>query len=98
MLDNFPRIFVKDLETEGTLQLPKDQAHHLVRVLRAKPADRLELFDGRGHVGDGVLLDPSGSTVNVENIRETSQQSRVSVCFGLGKSKAVEFILRQADF
>jgi 16S rRNA (uracil1498-N3)-methyltransferase len=42
-----------------TVTLPDDEAHHLVKVLRLRPGDRVAIFDGDGHEWHGTL-DSSG--------------------------------------
>jgi 16S rRNA (uracil1498-N3)-methyltransferase len=44
-----PRFFVPHAETTGsTIELPADEALHLVRVLRSRAGDAVRVFDGRG--------------------------------------------------
>lgn len=42
----------------GVVELDESESHHALRVLRLRPGDRVTLFDGRGHVGSGHLLEP----------------------------------------
>jgi 16S rRNA (uracil1498-N3)-methyltransferase len=45
-----PRFFAPALDAgDETVQLPKDEAEHLTRVLRLGPGDSVAVFDGRGH-------------------------------------------------
>jgi 16S rRNA (uracil1498-N3)-methyltransferase len=39
----------------GTVLLRGEEAHHLARVTRARPGDRVRLFDGTGNRWEGVL-------------------------------------------
>jgi 16S rRNA (uracil1498-N3)-methyltransferase len=44
------RFFAPDLDLEqGETLLPRDEAHHLVRVMRLGIGDEVAVFDGRGH-------------------------------------------------
>ena len=44
-----PRFFVPQAETTGSVvQLPDDEAAHLVHVLRLRAGDAIRVFDGRG--------------------------------------------------
>ncbi len=43
------RYLVRTLPDAGECTLPDDVAHHVGRVLRARPGDELVLFDGDGH-------------------------------------------------
>jgi 16S rRNA (uracil1498-N3)-methyltransferase len=44
----------------GRVTIDADQAHHARRVLRMKIGDAVEVFDGRGHHGLGVLQEFTG--------------------------------------
>lgn len=43
------------LATSGSVQLDGTEAHHLLHVLRGKPGDSVELFDGQGLVAAAVI-------------------------------------------
>lgn len=44
-----PRFYVPEADvTESVIELPEDEASHLVRVLRLRAGDRLRVFNGRG--------------------------------------------------
>ena len=44
-----PRFLVPELDAERPeVTLPRDEGHHLSRVLRMKPGDEVAVFDGRG--------------------------------------------------
>jgi len=45
--------------------LPPDESHHLARVLRIQPGQRVTLFDGRGGVAESVVESISKSKVKV---------------------------------
>ncbi|HOH51592.1 MAG TPA: hypothetical protein PLI98_12715, partial [Candidatus Hydrogenedentes bacterium] len=50
--------------------LPKEEARHAVAVLRLRPGDRLEVFDGLGLSGSGTFVrgDRSGAVVSLEHL------------------------------
>jgi 16S rRNA (uracil1498-N3)-methyltransferase len=50
-----PRFYCPLLSTAGSVTLPEGEAHHLARVLRVAEGDVVELFNGRGLVGHGVV-------------------------------------------
>lgn len=56
------RVFVGDLVDTlapgDTVELPGDEAAHVLRVKRLGPGDTLTLLDGRGGIGVGTLLEP----------------------------------------
>jgi 16S rRNA (uracil1498-N3)-methyltransferase len=44
-----PRFYAPDLDpSSGSVELPADESHHLVRVLRLTAGDQVVVFDGRG--------------------------------------------------
>ena len=44
-----PRFYVPDLDSSsGSAELPAEESHHLVRVLRLAGGDQVVVFDGRG--------------------------------------------------
>ncbi len=49
------RFFCPTLADGTTVTLADDEFHHLVHVLRAKPGDQVELFDGAGRSGTAVV-------------------------------------------
>ena len=40
----------------GPVELSADEASHAFRVMRRRPGDRIELFDGRGHCAEAEIL------------------------------------------
>jgi len=50
------RVLVPAAAREGdVLDVPADEAGHLVRVLRLGPGAAVRVFDGRGHEWDATL-------------------------------------------
>jgi 16S rRNA (uracil1498-N3)-methyltransferase len=83
------------------VELPPDESRHLVRVLRARRGDRLELTDGRGRVFAAVLAaaDPRRAVARIEEVRadaaETAAPRLVLAC-GVVKGRRFERLLAQA--
>ena len=50
-----PRIFCPELSSPTHKCTNIKQIHHLAKVLRLKPNDNVELFDGKGTTGNGVV-------------------------------------------
>ncbi len=58
------RVFAEDLSgTHATIDGP--EAHHLLNVLRLKPGDEVQLFDGQGTVADGTIQSGSRKSARV---------------------------------
>ncbi|MEK6677289.1 MAG: RsmE family RNA methyltransferase [Planctomycetota bacterium] len=60
-----PRLYCPSL-TLGLVELPREESHHVLSVLRASPGDEVELFDGRGAVATGVLTHVQRKVVQVQ--------------------------------
>jgi 16S rRNA (uracil1498-N3)-methyltransferase len=59
-----PRFLAPDLDAaRGTATLTDGEAHHLSRVLRLGPGDRVAIFDGRGHEFEASVDRIAGGTV-----------------------------------
>lgn len=56
-----PRLYWPAPLAEGTAPLPEGAARHLLKVLRRRDGDPVSLFDGQGHVAEGVLCDVAGT-------------------------------------
>ena len=75
-----PRAFCELLLTDDVV-VDDAEAHHLLHVLRFKPGDHLQLFDGCGMEADAVVTRISRREVfcTVTTRRQTSQNDRVRV-------------------
>lgn len=75
-----PRAFCELLLTDDVV-VDDTEAHHLLHVLRFKPGDRLQLFDGCGMEADAVVTRISRREVfcTVTTRRQTSRIDRVRV-------------------
>jgi 16S rRNA (uracil1498-N3)-methyltransferase len=54
-MPTLPRFYCPTLSSAGSATLSEAEAHHLSRVLRCKVGDAVELFNGQGVVGQGVI-------------------------------------------
>ena len=61
------------LQSGDTIVLPKETGHHLLRVLRLRVGDEIEVFDGHGHVALGLLLDGIPARLQISEIREATR-------------------------
>ena len=86
------------LET-GSLTLDARESHHLMRVLRAKPGQTVEVLDGRGtrYFGRIVTADAKAVQVEVDSFEKTqAPRPRVTLLQSIPKGKAMDLILRMA--
>lgn len=62
MLDRF---YVPEGIDQSETELPAEEAHHALHVLRKGPGDQLSLFDGRGRVATGRIAKAGRKSVRV---------------------------------
>ena len=67
-----PRLYWPAPLPTGTVPLPDAAARHLLKVLRRRDGDPVELFDGAGWVAEATLCDvsPKGGQLTVSDARE----------------------------
>ena len=58
---------------DGVASLPSDQAHHLRKVLRLRPGDGVEIFDGKGSGYTGQV-DLQDGKIFVRELRSLATQ------------------------
>lgn len=84
----------------GIVALSAEEAHHALRVLRVRPGDAVELFDGLGHAWTGAIAGLSRSEVSVEISGETftpREHAGLSLAQAwLHRDKVIDDIIRDA--
>ncbi len=85
--------------TPEPLLLPPEAAHHLLRVLRCRPGQPLELYDGTGRVYDGELAgtDPKRPVARIHAIHLAPRPPgpRLLLACGLVKQRAADLIVEK---
>ena len=87
------------LDVEAVVPLPADQAHYVRQVMRRKPGDYVELFNGRdgGFLGEIVEASKKLVTISVsEQIRVPANDFPLSLCFAVVKRGPVEMMVQKA--
>ncbi len=93
------RFQVADVGDVGaSIVLPSDAAHHLVRVLRGKAGQTIELFDGDGHTALATVndIDDGVVTVVINEIRTTPTTRSVTLVLAVIKGPAMDAAVRMA--
>ncbi len=89
----------EDLDAE-VVTLPDDVAHHLRKVLRLRPGDRIELRDGRGNGWSAVIREMKGRGVRVavgEKLSVCNESPlMLTLALAFSRSDRMELALRQA--
>lgn len=78
--------------------LETEQAHHAVRVLRIESGSKIELFNGKGLIGQATVLVTSKKAVElqIDSVQSIENPWKLTLAFSLGKPASTEFILRRA--
>lgn len=92
-------LFPEAIVEGDSLRLDPRESHHLIRVLRAKVGDSVEVLDGRGSVYPGriTLADSKQVVLDLGVVRREAQPScRVTLLQSIPKGKTMDLILRMA--
>lgn len=83
----------------GRIALPPDEAHHARAVLRSRIGDRVELFDGRGAVGRGIIsaIERHSVKVDVEQVEqvEFDLRHRIVLAVAVGKAHRQSYLVEK---
>lgn len=83
-----------DLVADRECELPPSLQHHLNRVLRLPPGEKIRLFDGSGRVAEGFLI--SSDKVRVDHLNMVPEPiCRIHLIQGLAKGDKTELILQK---
>lgn len=91
----FPEASIED----GLIVLDSRESHHLVRVLRAKVGETVEVLDGTGHRYFGSIASADGKAMQIKVDSEEfmpAQEPRVTLLQSIPKGKTMDLILRMA--
>jgi 16S rRNA (uracil1498-N3)-methyltransferase len=96
-----PRFHVPDLNaTAERVELPEDEAEHLVRVLRFGVGDEVEVFDGRGALWRAEIVEAGKKSAAVRLIaRSTAARElgvRVTLVVSVLKGDKMDGVVRDA--
>lgn len=95
------RVYVAaDLSSGNSLQLPRDAAHHVARVLRMQAGDALLLFDGKGHQHHAVILAIKGVEVcvSIGDAQTDVAESPLAITLvqGISRGERMDWALQKA--
>tara|TARA_Y100001970_G_C14244755_1_gene867340 strand:+ start:1446 stop:2162 length:717 start_codon:yes stop_codon:yes gene_type:complete len=79
----------KEFKPEDSIQLSKDSSRHLIKVLRKKSGDEIELFDGKGRSCRAILLRPVKDKLPVKIVSDSffSRRDKIEINIGLSLIK-----------
>jgi 16S rRNA (uracil1498-N3)-methyltransferase len=94
------RLFVGDPLRAGACVVPGDaQAHYLLHVMRAKPGDRISLFNGADGEWLARVAGLSKRSCSLECERQVAPQAEVPdvwLCFAPIKKTAADYVVQKA--
>ena len=97
---SFPRVFVgADLAAGTPVELDRDQANHLVNVLRLKEGDAAVLFNGRDGAWLGKLTHAGKKSATLDVVVQTAHQTPASdLWFGFAPLKVgrLDYVVQKA--
>ena len=92
--------FPGDIPEHGVFDLPADQAHHVVHVLRLTAGEVVTVFDGRGteHAATLERVARSGISVRVGEARRVSRESPLAVTLaqGISSGERMDYTIQKA--
>lgn len=84
----------------GSFDLPPDAAHHAARVLRLREGDPVQIFDGLGNEGHGVIAEIGGKRVVISGIAaigmDRESPLKVLLAQALTSSEKMDWVLQKA--
>jgi 16S rRNA (uracil1498-N3)-methyltransferase len=94
------RFYAPQFLDQRVVELPEDEAHHLLRVLRLKMGDTIAVFDGKGSEAVARVESIGSRRVSLKILepRQPAPESAVAVTLGqaLLKSDKMERVIRDA--
>jgi 16S rRNA (uracil1498-N3)-methyltransferase len=84
----------------GTLELPSDAAHHARRVLRLRPNDAVQVFDGRGAALNGKICEINNRHVLLHELQtciaDAEPALRIVLAQAMCGSEKMDWVVQKA--
>lgn len=95
-----PRIFVQSIPEQGTIDITGEDAGYLLRVLRCKKGDRLNIFDSQGRTCTARIIKVANGKVYAE-LREclsevTESHLRLTLLQAILKGQKMDLVIQKA--
>lgn len=96
-----PRVFVDaSLHVGDSLELNAAAHHHLIRVLRHSPKDRIVVFNGRGGEFEAILsrVDHTTSSIVIDRFIDCNRESplQLKLLQGVSRGDRMDYCLQKA--
>ncbi len=87
--------------TAAAIDLPPDASHHLLRVLRVRPGERVGLLTGQGHAAEATVASAAAGRVTLAVLAETRRETpppavAVTLFQAIPKHALMDTLVRQA--
>lgn len=93
------RCYCPNASLSGRLTLEGEEAHHALRVMRMRPGELCEVFDGKGNAAVAKLLSAQGSRMELDVQRPLPPLPRVAditLALAIPKGSHMELIVQKA--
>lgn len=97
-MSRVPRLLGPGLPASGRWTLEGDEAHHVVRVLRARPGDAVNVFDGAGREAACVVAAVHRDAVELDVVREIASprpSREVVLCAAIPRGERMEWMVEK---
>ncbi len=98
---NLPFVFVSHQPQNDLITLSGGEAKHLIKSLRAKPADNFIAFDGNGNGWVAEVINISKSTVTAKSLETIAQKrenvTELQIAVGMVKSTRMDWAIEKAS-
>jgi 16S rRNA (uracil1498-N3)-methyltransferase len=84
------------LEPGGSLELPADEANHVLKVLRGRNGDYIEVVDGAGRLFAATLLGGREAAVTEELAAPDSAEAEISLHQAVPKGGRMDLVVEKA--
>jgi 16S rRNA (uracil1498-N3)-methyltransferase len=88
-----------DQKQADQVHITGPEAHHMARVLRMQPGNHLELFDGKGGIARGEILQISSRKVSIKILSHSTAVETtppLSLVQAMLKGKKMDFLIQKA--
>ena len=91
--------YTPDQENSGTVRITGSEAHHMATVLRMQPGTPLELFDAKGGIAGGEILEISAREVTIQILScsvTVDTSPPLTLVQAMLKGKKMDFLVQKA--
>lgn len=70
----------EQMKSGQIIELPEDESHHALKVLRIRPGDEIHLLNGMGQSAAGIVNEITKKNLYSEILNVTEQEDRIPKC------------------